>query len=236
MEKCLGHLLMFFALSFVGGSKGSNDQELEYLAKAALGAYQVADTPQQMALFKPYIDLNSEAQQLFNRFSTAFTSGGNVNFQNNLREGDDSCTPLMFVYEASNCRFFYTPQMIVDQSLVWSYAYNLQWGNGTCLKGSTGQPSAATGSLTSYINSPPPANAKNFFGANITWDYPGAPSGGSHQGSPSSSASAYAGPSGTSSPTSVPSSNSATSVSHMKHGGVMGAIGALVVFVATSLF
>lgn len=128
----------------------------------------------QKALFEPYVKagLAQNAEQLINRLSSV--EGGNVNFQNNIRKGDDSDTPLMFVYEASNCRFFYTPQMIGDQTLVWAYTYNLQWGNGTCVKDSTGAPSAATGYSTSYIHSAPPAGAKNFFGANVTWSYPGA--------------------------------------------------------------
>lgn len=62
--------------------------------------------------------------------------------------------------------------MILDQSLVWAQTYNLQWGNGTCLKDSTGQPSAQTGFDTSYFNSEPPASAKNFFGAQVKWSYP----------------------------------------------------------------
>ena len=65
----------------------------------------------------PYVTLNREAY---------WNPSGNVNFQNNIRKGDTSYTPLQFVYEASDCRFFYTPQMIVDQSKVWSQVYNAE--------------------------------------------------------------------------------------------------------------
>lgn len=227
-----------FTLLFLGGSKGSNDQELEHLAEVALGAYQNADA-RQKALFKPYSGLDPEAEQFLNRLTS---SGANVNFQNNIRKGDDSATPLMFVYEASNCRFFYTPQMFVDQSLVWDYAYNLQWGNGTCLKDSTSAPSAATGFSTSYINSAPPANAKNFFGADITWSYPGAYSPGEHhEASPSSPASASSGPSSTGSP-SPPEATSGAAASYStpfkfgKAGRVLDVIFSSVLFASASVF
>ena len=227
-----------FALLLLGGSKGSNDQKLDSLAKVALGVYQNANS-QQKALFKPYSGLEPEADQFFNRLTS---SGANLNFQNNIRKGDDSATPLMFVYEASNCRFFYTPQMFLDQSLVWSYAYNLQWGNGTCLKDSTGAPSADTGFSTSYISSAPPANAKNFFGADITWSYPGAYSPGEHhKSSPSYSASASSGPSSSGSP-SPPKVSKGAAASHStpfkcgKAGGVLGVIVALVLFAFASVF
>jgi hypothetical protein len=103
---------------------------------------------------------------------------------NNLRKGDDTNTPLQFVYEASNCRFFYTAPMLLDQSLVWEQTYSLRWGGGTCLKGSSGELSAVTGYHTGYIDSNPPASAKNFFGANIKWSYPGAYSVDSHPPKP----------------------------------------------------
>jgi hypothetical protein len=210
------------------------------LAQVALGAAQAADA-QQKALFKPYSGLKPEAEQFFKRLISPST-GANVNFQNNIRKGDDSVTPLMFVYEASNCRFFYTPQMFVDQSQVWSYAYNLQWGNGTCLKDSTGAPSAATGFSTSYIDSAPPANAKNFFGADIKWSYPGAYSPGEHHAvSPSSSASASSAPSSTAAPT-PPQATSGSAASYStpfkfgKAGGVVGVIVASVLFASASVF
>jgi hypothetical protein len=227
-----------FTLLSLGGSKGSNDQKLDNLAKVALGAYQNADS-QQKALFQPYSGLEPEADQFFNRLTS---SGANVNFQNNIRKGDDSATPLMFVYEASNCRFFYTPQMFVDQSLVWSYTYNLQWGNGTCLKDSTGAPSAATGFPTSYINSAPPANAKNFFGADITWSYPGAYSPGEHhKASPSYSGSASSGPSSTGLPSPPKATSGAaprysTPFKSGKAGGVFGVIVASILFASASVF
>lgn len=93
-----------------------------------------------------------------------------VNFRNNIRMGDNSVTPLHFVYEAADCRFFYTPEMYTDQTLVWDMAYQLAWGNATCVAGSTNQPSSKNG--TAYINLPASSGANNTFGANDTSVYP----------------------------------------------------------------
>ncbi len=76
---------------------------------------------------------------------------------------------LTYIVKA-NCRFFYTPAMILDQSKVWEQTYALRWGsNETCVPGSSGQPSSQTGISTSYIDSPPPECARNFFGADVSW-------------------------------------------------------------------
>ena len=158
----------------VGGSKGSNDQDLEALLSAASGAY-MKSTGNAKTVFEGYIKdgFQEDAEQLLGR-RASWNPASNVNFQNNIRKGDASATPLMYVYEAANCRFFYTPQMITNQSLVWKMAYDVMWGSGSCVKDSTGEASAATGYSTGYIGSAPPTGAKNFFGANITWSFPGA--------------------------------------------------------------
>ena len=90
----------------VGGSKGSNDQQMAKLVDAASDAYNNANATQR-SLFSTYIKagLAESAQQLLNRIGTS--GQANVNFLNNIRNGDESVTPLMFVYEAAGCRQSY---------------------------------------------------------------------------------------------------------------------------------
>ena len=110
----------------------------------------------------------SEAKQLFNKYGTevqamyyatlraAIGSEGHVarvNIRNNIRKGDTTRTPLQFVYEAADCRLFYTAPMMVDQETVWATTYEANWGNGNCVKGSTGQASSKPG--TGYIEKGP---------------------------------------------------------------------------------
>lgn len=65
------------------------------------------------------------------------TSPGGVNFKNAFAPSD-SQTPLQFLYEAANCRFFYTPEMITSAELTWRYAVNATWTDPAtyCVEGS----------------------------------------------------------------------------------------------------
>ncbi|KAK5686512.1 hypothetical protein LTS10_002632 [Elasticomyces elasticus] len=125
-------------MQWVGGSKGASDVWMGTAASSAFHALEVA-TAAQLALAEPYTDMESVKHAL-----TRVSEWGRyrVNFENNIREGDDSITPLQFVYEAADYRFFYTSAMVLDQSLVWKRAYDVRWNNGSRVPGSTGHPSS----------------------------------------------------------------------------------------------
>ena len=53
----------------------------------------------------------------------------------NLDEG----IPAQFVYEAADCRLFYTPAMISDPRAIWKKAANAAWGGAECASGSLKQ-------------------------------------------------------------------------------------------------
>lgn len=86
------------------------------------------------------------------------TNGGQnaaVNGLNNYRMNDTTQTPLQFVYEAADCRLFYTPAMIQNVTNVWSAVAEVHWGgpNSTakCVAGSTnGQNSLSSGNTTVF--------------------------------------------------------------------------------------
>jgi hypothetical protein len=162
-------------MQWVGGSKGSNDQQIAFIGTVLDTAYNLSSTDHKAlitsAVGGDYDQARKDAYQAIRRQGS---NSANVNFQNNIRKGDESVTPLQFVYEAADCRFFYTAEMLANQHLVWQYTYNLKWGNGTCVAGSTGQPSSVTGYDSSYFEAAPPTQAENTFGANITYSYPGA--------------------------------------------------------------
>ncbi|GAB7344689.1 hypothetical protein MBLNU457_3168t1 [Dothideomycetes sp. NU457] len=98
------------------------------------------------------------------------TNGGQnaaVNGLNNYRMSDPTQTPLQFVYEAADCRLFYTPAMIQNVTNVWSAVADVQWGgpNSTvrCVAGSTGgRNSLSSGNTTvsgGSTSSDSPANS-----------------------------------------------------------------------------
>jgi len=156
----------------VGSVKGAQIWNMYAEIEASIeAAFAIANPEQQASLKQSYGQLPTLTGAALKR--VAVGSDGltcSVNARNQIREGDETTTPLQFVYEAADCRLFYTPQMFMKQEYVWGAAYNVMWGNGTCVNGSTGQPSSQPG--TSYIESPPPAGANNMFGSNITSDYP----------------------------------------------------------------
>lgn len=88
------------------------------------------------------------AEQLFKR--TVYSGGrpaGGINLRDNLRRNDTSQTPLEFIYEAADCRMFYTAPMINDVTMVWKGVVDRMFRNGTaqCVQGSTGDPSSISG-------------------------------------------------------------------------------------------
>lgn len=60
-----------------------------------------------------------------------------VNARDGIRDGDKDQTPLHFVYEAADCRIYYTPEMVVDQEAVWKTVADTAWGGEShCVAGS----------------------------------------------------------------------------------------------------
>ena len=93
---------------------------------------------------------------------------GGINLRDNLRLNDTSKTPLEFIYEAADCRMFYTAPMINDVTMVWKGVVDRMFREDerktACVQGSTGDPSSVSGGGQSKSGSvppppPPPQNA-----------------------------------------------------------------------------
>jgi hypothetical protein len=60
-----------------------------------------------------------------------------LNLRDQIRK--DSDIPVQFVYEAANCRIFYTPATFYNMSNLWQYAADAIWTNPSlCVTNSTG--------------------------------------------------------------------------------------------------
>ncbi|MCJ1381734.1 hypothetical protein MMC17_004845 [Xylographa soralifera] len=68
-----------------------------------------------------------------------------VNARNMVRQGSE--VPLQFIYEAADCRLFYTPAMLQDYTVLWQTAASAASNSSLCVQGSTGNPTA--GNITS---------------------------------------------------------------------------------------
>lgn len=69
-----------------------------------------------------------------------------MNLKDNLRQNDASGTPLEFMYEAADCRMWFTAPMITDVTELWKGVADRMFKNGTsmCVKGSTGDPTSVS--------------------------------------------------------------------------------------------
>jgi len=75
-------------------------------------------------------------------------SGIAVNFRDQVRE-DAQDVPLQFIYEAADCRIFYTAEMLTNYSVLWQRAADALWSNSSlCVDGSTGHSSSGNGTET----------------------------------------------------------------------------------------
>ena len=83
-----------------------------------------------------------------NRF---FARGGGFNVRDQIRRNSED--PLQFIYEAADCRIFYTAPMITDYTVLWTRAADAMWKNSSlCVEDSTGNPTS--GNETS-LDAPP---------------------------------------------------------------------------------
>ncbi|KAF2836962.1 hypothetical protein M501DRAFT_978717 [Patellaria atrata CBS 101060] len=115
----------------VGGVKGTNSYPwLYFLGAIEQVYYSLATEKERTELFR---ETEIGEYNTFLPFNRAASQPG-VNSRDGLREGDESGIPLQFVYEAADCRIFYTPEMTVDVTTIWKAAADTQWnGKSSCV-------------------------------------------------------------------------------------------------------
>lgn len=70
--------------------------------------------------------------------------------QDQVRKGDKSATPLQFIYEASDCKIFYTADTYADPDAAWKQAWDAHTDDSKCVQGSTKHKSSISGGFTPY--------------------------------------------------------------------------------------
>jgi hypothetical protein len=126
----------------VGGVKGGQSLGVDYIN----GYIQQANTLIRNSANTSSPLLTQAEWKKFNESSPSladtFAWSGNLNLRNEYDPDDDE-TPLQFVYEAAECRLFYTLDNYLQQETVWQAAATAMFGTFGCVNGSTG----GTGSL-----------------------------------------------------------------------------------------
>ena len=97
------------------------------------------------------------------------STAGGVNGRNHYRIGDETETALQFVYEASDCRIWWTKEMLYDPTFLWNRVASIafterkgtQFNSKYCVKDSTGHPTSISGGWKKGTLGPqtPPKNA-----------------------------------------------------------------------------
>lgn len=166
----------------VGGVKGGQLAPMLELGIVLLSGITLS--PQTLTDFRDDFGRNTipEVVEALNRSST----NAAINYRNSIREDDSSVTPLQYVYEAAECRIFYTPAMLGSQDALWQRVYGVAFGgeDGACVEGSTGHPSAGAG--TDFEDVEVPENAASTVGialSDVSNAGSGQISGGADQGS-----------------------------------------------------
>lgn len=94
------------------------------------------------------------AEYLPNREIDTLITFLSVNFRDQIRK-EQQDVPVQFVYDAADCRIFYTAETWSDYSSLWTYAVNAISDTKLCVAGSTGYSSTGTGLQAS---TPPPTS------------------------------------------------------------------------------
>lgn len=115
----------------VGGIKGTNDYPYDYIIESIEEVFEFGNATQQEAWNATALGDYTQLP-LYRSPSTPV-----VNARDGIRQGDLTETPLQFRYEAADCRIFYTPEMVIDETAVWKTVADTVWnGIDACVAGS----------------------------------------------------------------------------------------------------
>lgn len=110
-----------------GGTRGAQEYSISTLD---------IDINNTVSIFAPY--LHEEVLSLPERINNIFTFSGGVNIRDAVRKGED--VPLQFLYDAADCRIYYTQETIFNLTALWLYAGEATRSpDSHCVANSTGR-------------------------------------------------------------------------------------------------
>ncbi|KAL8357024.1 hypothetical protein RB601_002061 [Gaeumannomyces tritici] len=119
----------------VAGVEGAQVYRMESVAAAARAVLTLAPPAKARELAGSGVSVLGAAYAL-TRASRPGSAGG-VNAKNASGTGDAQ-TPRQFLYQAANCRVWYTPRSVMDPDVNWKTAVDATWGDsdGLCVDNS----------------------------------------------------------------------------------------------------
>ena len=115
----------------VGGTRGANNYQFEYIRLLAQVALETARSDEKT-------NWTSSLQYTDLPFNRSLDCSVNVR-DNILRSHIDDGTPAQFLNEVADCKLFYEPLMTTDVTSIWRRAADAAWGNKKCIAGSLPQ-------------------------------------------------------------------------------------------------
>ena len=120
-----------------GGIKGANNYAFSYINSLASFALDVASA------VSPSTD--TTPLQAFNTYALGRASDTSINVRDNiLPDNVNDGTPAQYIYEESDCRLFYTPEMINDVTAIWNAAANAAFRGAECAYGGISSTNASS--------------------------------------------------------------------------------------------
>ncbi|SMY21844.1 unnamed protein product [Zymoseptoria tritici ST99CH_1A5] len=149
----------------VGGIKGGQLGSFEAIALLAGGGATL--TPISSQTFAADFGPNT-IESALQAVDRAVPGAAAVNYRNSIRMGDESVTPLQYLYEAADCRLWYTVDMLASQEALWRKvaAVGFDGDEDLCVEGSTGHPSTTAGGEGAGVDVP--KNARSEVGVRIS--------------------------------------------------------------------
>lgn len=113
----------------VGGVKGTNSLDMYGLFQYGQSAVRLSN--HSSALIKKW---KTTVLADYTALPGTAATQARINAKDGLMVDDESGTPLHFIYEPADCRIFYTPDMVLEQSSVWQKVVNSVWfGKESCV-------------------------------------------------------------------------------------------------------
>ncbi|KAI4652315.1 hypothetical protein J4E93_002515 [Alternaria ventricosa] len=133
----------------VTGSKGGEVTPLFFWQQYA----QVALNISTALSLSAYSDNDASLSALANVpqvLTRAGDQSSRLQSQDQVRKGDASGTPLQYIYEASDCKIFYTATTYANPDAAWKQAWDAFQDDTKCVEGSTGHASSISGGFKAY--------------------------------------------------------------------------------------
>lgn len=120
----------------VGGVKGTNDYPWSFIWQIVKDTLTLADN----STAATTAELEAGVLGTYDLYwdTRAVEDSGVVNARDGIAQGDTTETPLQFVYQAANCRIWYTAEMTYDITAMWEKAADVAWGGASCVVGDVG--------------------------------------------------------------------------------------------------